>query len=249
VKLKLFLRDDIWDDIISDSSNRGFVELSHITKYSKIHWREDMLLNLIVKRIAENKYVLDYLGRDKLKVLKNINEQSLLLSDLFPPEIDNKGKRGVFSWIYDCLKDGNGAVFPRDVIHFFQELKKEQRTLFNLGESNFDNKFQFFSLSAINEALDTVSITKIKQSIFAEYPELHLKIAALKGLSNPITLTTLVELWGIRSYEGKDEKYKPLARKTADKLCNIGILYENIGESSLSYSVGNIYKRVLKIEK
>lgn len=247
IKLKLFLRDDIWDEIISESSNRGFVELSHIAKYSRIHWRKESLLNLIVRRVLENQNIINFFSLEKEKVLKNFKDQSDLFDSMFPQELCETERGSAFNWIYNELEDGNGQVFPRDIIHFFQELKREQRELFNIGDTNFKRELQLFSISAVEKSLSSVSEAKLNQTVFAEYPEDKGNIRALTEKSNFLSIEDLSKVW-FDEFFMKKEKSADIVRGIASKLCKIGILRESDDKSNYDYSVGNIYKRVLRIE-
>src|SRR5690606_29211793 len=53
VKLKIFLRTDIWARITSE----GFREASHITRHVTITWNRSSLLNLVVKRAVHNETI------------------------------------------------------------------------------------------------------------------------------------------------------------------------------------------------
>lgn len=57
VRLKIFVRDDIWSRI----SEGGFAEASHITKTTTITWNYENLVNLFVRRLLNNASMLEYL--------------------------------------------------------------------------------------------------------------------------------------------------------------------------------------------
>src|SRR5262249_30883148 len=50
IKLKIFLRTDIWNRI----TMQGFREASHITRHMTISWNRNSLLNLVIRRALHN---------------------------------------------------------------------------------------------------------------------------------------------------------------------------------------------------
>src|SRR5207245_7758548 len=58
VKLKIFLRIDIWTRITTE----GFREASHITRHLTISWSRNSLLNLVVRRALHNEAIRDFYG-------------------------------------------------------------------------------------------------------------------------------------------------------------------------------------------
>src|SRR5439155_10065835 len=50
IRLKIFLRSDIWKRI----TKSGFRESSHITRHATITWTDPFLLNLVIRRVLSN---------------------------------------------------------------------------------------------------------------------------------------------------------------------------------------------------
>lgn len=94
IRLIIFLRDDIWNRIIE----KGFRELSHITKTDCIIWDEDSLFNLLMDRLIENEKVLAYYNLTKEDVSKNKGTKLNLYNLLFAQKIGGD-KRHSFKWI------------------------------------------------------------------------------------------------------------------------------------------------------
>lgn len=251
IKLKLFLKDDIWEKVSSNASQRGFPEFSHITKYATIQWKEMLLFNLVMKRMLENSSFVDFFQLNKDELLKDFNAQNKFFDKLFPPEVSNGDlSQSAFSWVYEKLKDGNGKVFPREVIHFFQELKLKQRELLTIGNTNFDSDEQLFSFSALEDALSEVSSTKLTQSVYPEYPRLQPNIILLNGLKEDISIRELAQSLYLVDVDKENEErdYRKAVIDIATKLCEVGILTQKGSGDGVYFSVGNIYKPVLKIE-
>ena len=51
LKLKIFLRSDIWDGIVEG----GFREASYITRVVALEWTPEALLNLVIRRLLKNR--------------------------------------------------------------------------------------------------------------------------------------------------------------------------------------------------
>lgn len=68
IRLKIFLRSDIWRRITS----MGFREASHITSSVKITWNDDALMNMIVKRIISSNELCSAFHVEKSSVADNI---------------------------------------------------------------------------------------------------------------------------------------------------------------------------------
>lgn len=84
IKIKIFLRDDIWRKIIGP----GFREASHITKTVSLAWDPHTLLNLLVKRISANQLICDLYGVDVDAISASAQLQKELFYKFFPDQID-----------------------------------------------------------------------------------------------------------------------------------------------------------------
>ena len=71
IKLKVFLRSDIWSRIIEG----GFREASHITNFVVIDWSQPPLLNLVIRRIMSNETFVEALNVDREQILSDFNSQ------------------------------------------------------------------------------------------------------------------------------------------------------------------------------
>jgi hypothetical protein len=80
IRLKIFLRTDIWTRITEE----GFREGSHITRDLTIDWNENSLLNLVIRRVLQNKNIADYYGADPIQILQSVDKQKSLFYAMFP---------------------------------------------------------------------------------------------------------------------------------------------------------------------
>lgn len=104
LKLKIFLRSDIWRDITSE----GFREASHITRTVTISWSEQTLLNLVVQRLISNDQLVEFSSVDREAILADARRQRTWFDSLVPDQIDSGRNPKTFEWIVGRVKDGQG---------------------------------------------------------------------------------------------------------------------------------------------
>ena len=207
IKLKIFLRDDIWKRITKE----GFREASHITKTVTIKWNKETLLNLIIYRLLGNKFFVDEYKIDKEEILNDYSKQEDLFYTIFPDQIDPGSKKPkTLDWMISRIKDGLGVVAPREMIHLLNASVTEQINLIEIGDDNLD-KDGLFSPGAIKKALNIVSKTRLEQTIYAEFPSLQEKIQMLKGEKAEHTIETLSNIWGMNLTKAAELAYELVA--------------------------------------
>lgn len=131
LRIKIFLRDDIWRRITEE----GFREASHITKTTTISWNRETIVNLIMRRLLSNEFLLELYQIDRVQVLDNYPDQERLFYRFFPQQIDVGDKRPpTIEWILSRVKDGKGVIAPREIIHLFNEGKVEQIKRIQVGQ-------------------------------------------------------------------------------------------------------------------
>ena len=112
IKLKIFLRDDIWNRITKE----GFREASHITETLTINWDKDSILNLIISRLLNNEKFITFYSLTKMEVLSSLENQHKAFYCFFPKQIDlGEKKPSTLDWIISRVKDGKGIVAPREI--------------------------------------------------------------------------------------------------------------------------------------
>jgi hypothetical protein len=103
VKMKIFLRTDIWRKITS----KGFREASHITRHVTIEWTVASLLNLVVRRALQNVGIRALYSVDAESVLKSAQAQREFFYRLFPLQVDvGPNKPETFDWMLSRVRDG-----------------------------------------------------------------------------------------------------------------------------------------------
>jgi hypothetical protein len=234
VKIKIFLRDDIWKRITSE----GFREASHITKFQSLSWTRESLLNLLIRRILDNPDLVSQFAISKELVLSDIAKQEELFYRLFPEQIDvGSRKSKTMEWVLSRTKDGKGVNTPRELIQLFSharsiELKRQDNGINELMSENI------LSRQSIKEAVAEVSKQRLEQTIYAEYPSLNKYMEALRGDKAEHSFDTLAEKWNVSI---------DVVASIAKKLENIGF-FEPRGDSrNQRYRIPFLYRPYLEI--
>lgn len=159
VRLKLFVRRDLFRRIIGD----GFVNLTHINaRKIEIVWGEADLLNLLCRRVRDNKRLVERLNADQLS-----DEQ--LFYRLFPAKVEQATRKpSSWNWIIARIRDGNDVMPPRNLIDMAmmareQQLKTEART-----PRPYTAEHPLIEADALKRALDTLSERRVEDTLLAE---------------------------------------------------------------------------------
>jgi hypothetical protein len=234
IKIKIFLRDDIWQRITSE----GFREASHITKFQNLQWSKESLLNLIIRRILDNSELVSTFSLDKTEILSDITKQEQLFYRLFPAQIDlGKRKSATLDWILSRTVDGKGINSPRELIQLFThartiECKRQENGINELEED------QLISRQAFKEAVYEVSKQRLEQTIYAESPSLKPYIELLRGDKAEQSVETLMNKWTLDKRNTLD---------ISKKLVSIGF-FEQRGEIlNPRYKIPFMYRPYLDI--
>lgn len=234
IKIKVFLRDDIWQRITS----QGFREASHITKFQNLQWSKESLLNLIISRILDNSELVLTLCLDKTEILSDITKQEELFYRLFPTQIDlGSRKSATLDWILSRTMDGKGTNSPREMIQLFTHARTIESKRQENGINELEND-QLISRQSFKEAVYEVSKQRLEQTIYAEFPELKQYIELLRGDKAEQNIETLMNKWSL------DRK---LTSEISKKLVTIGF-FEQRGEIlNPKYKIPFMYRPYLDI--
>jgi hypothetical protein len=236
MKLKIFIRTDIWQRI----TQAGFREGSHITRHVTIEWDEPSLLNLIVRRIVRTNAVNEAYGVKATTVLADIKSQRDLFYRIFPGQVDPGAKRReTFNWTLSRTADGlNREVpAPRELIHLFAEAKNQQLQKMSTGEDQPEGQ-NLVSATAIKDALPEVSRVRFEQTLLAEYPEYAKLLRRLEGEHTQQTPDSLAKLWQMDLKDAMDK---------ANALSEIGFFSAGGSKEAPLYWVPFLYRSALKM--
>lgn len=206
LKIKIFLRNDIWKRITEDGIREG----SHITKSLTLEWNRESLVNLIMRRILNNEDIITQYNLNYHQIIDNFSEQQKLFYRLFPDQIDIGDKKPkTIDWIIGRLRDGNGINAPRELVHLFNEARQEQIKRIQIGHNDLENE-NLIGRTAFKSALNIVSKVRLEQTIYSEYPTLRKYIEMLEGEKTEQQLETLSKIWST-TQEQTNEIIKRLA--------------------------------------
>lgn len=190
LKLKLFVRDDVWKRI----TQGGFSEASHIRRTTTISWDFQGLVNLLVRRFLWNEAITNYLGVNVDEVQADFSKQLALLEAVLPSEIDKRTK--TIDWIINRVVDGTEHAAPRELIHLFESAREIQIMRIERGESSLEGQ-KLFEKASIEAALEKVSKVKLEQTLYAEYPECEPYIRKLEGGKSEYSIAALSQIWNM----------------------------------------------------
>jgi hypothetical protein len=234
IRLKIFLRSDIWRRITEE----GFREASHITRSITLVWSSAQLLNLVMKRLLQSEKVLFAYGVERPSVLADIDRQRALFYRVFPRQVDIGPKRPTaWDWILTRTRDGTGLNAPRELIHLLSVARALQMQHLDIG-ANSPQGENLFSGAVIREALKEVSKVRLEQTIYAEHPRLRASISRIEGEKATQTLSTLGQLWGTDA---------TATARMADELVRVGIFEPPGPRQTTEYRVPFLYRDALRL--
>lgn len=234
IKLKIFLRTDIWTRIVES----GFREASHITRDITLTWSKNALLNLIIKRVLKNAALVEAEKIDREAVLRSFPAQNELFYKLFPEQVDQGAKKpSTLDWIISRCADATDKTAPREVIHLLNSIREQEISRLERGEAPAPEP-QLFDRSVFKLALPAVSEGKLVSNLFAEYPELKPTIQKLRGEKTEQTLETLAKLFGQSLEE---------AAKSAESFVSIGLFQKRGSRDNPTFWVPFLYRDALEM--
>jgi hypothetical protein len=153
IKLKIFLRTDVWNRITQD----GFREATHISRDIHLNWNKASLSNLIVRRLLNNPSVVEIYGVQPSEILLSTEAQSAFLARVLPDQVELGEKQSTtMDWLLKRTSDGSNQAQPRDIILFLNSLGKEQNQRLERGDPPPQGE-GLFERSAFKEALPALS--------------------------------------------------------------------------------------------
>jgi hypothetical protein len=236
VKLKIFMRSDIWDRI----TEGGFREATHAASPHRsefLKWDINLLFNVLMKRLLGNKALCEHYGVDPDKTVGSLALQEELFDRIFPDKIDTGNNPKTFGWIYGRLRDGQGQVTPRELIQFMSSLRDVQLKKLERGVAEPSGDL-LFERPSFKEALPSVSEIRLQRTIYAEYPQHKANIESLRSRKSRQSIETLARLWNETARD---------AEIIALKLHKIGVLEKFEWKGFALYRVPFLYRPALQI--
>jgi hypothetical protein len=236
IKLKIFLRTDIWERI----TDVGFREASHITKFVVLQWASPSLLNLVVRRLLKNDHIIQAFGMDREGVLRDFSAQRELFYRFFPPQVEQGTRKpSTFDWMVSRCADGTVKTAPRELIHLLISIREKEIERLERGEEAPPDE-QLFDRSVFKGALPTVSEARLVQTLYAEHPDLRELITRLSGEKTEQTLESLCALWELTRYEASEK---------GQQLIEIGFFQPRGSRDQPTFWVPFLYRDGLKMSQ
>lgn len=229
IKLKLFLREDLWP--VHSKSSR---ESNRFENSAVIWWDNSSLLKLITSRLVNNDSICDFYGVNKDEVLDSVQRQEALFYSVFPREVNTQEGNHLNSleWLKSRLCDGTDEVMPREIVQFLIQVGDAQRERFEKGQSAPPGK-QLFDDFAMIRAAVRVSLIRLS-TLLSEHEEVRGHVEPLMAGSPAYTIESLIHIWQLEQVA---------AVKAADRLIEIGFFKK----TSSTFSVPYLYQMALGI--
>lgn len=234
IKVKVFLRDDIWRKIVAT----GFREASHVTRTLSLTWDQQALMNLLVRRIASNVHICDYYGVEQEALMSSAELQKDFFYAVFPDQVDiGQSKPLTLEWMMSRTADGTKRTAPRELIHLLLEARDEQLKRYHLGNGEPEAN-QLLDRQALREALPAVSKVRFEQTLCAENPSLQEFLYHLEREKTQQTADSLAKLWRC----SRDK-----ASATAERLVEAGFFERRGAKENPNYWVPFLYRGALSM--
>jgi hypothetical protein len=195
VRVKVFLRDDMLDQMVN--SSEGFTALTHVTarQADTLRWNQEQLQAMVVKRLFANKNLAQYLNVDVTKLEANAAYRAECFSLIFPRTVFKGSKqRATLGWIYDRCADGRGVVTPRDVIDLLIRAKQRQEDL--CGNDPEGTAEWIIDSAALKYGFEELSKRKRQTYLQAEFPHLWMNLEKFTSGKTDYSDQTLQALLG-----------------------------------------------------
>ena len=235
LRVKVFLRDDIFQQIVSNG--RGFVALTHVTSRGAdtLRWSEDQILTMITKRLFAHEELGRYLDVDRSRLDASQDYRKEAFYRVFPPTVGRGPKNSpTLRWIYNHVKDGCGVVTPRDVIDLLTKAKVRQQDEFKSDPSGQTE--YLIGPQAIRYGLRELSIKKRTTYLEAEFPHLWKHISKFVGKKTEYCEAAARSLFG--------ENWHSII----DSLASVGVLTKGTSrDGGTSYKIPQLYRAGLQL--
>jgi len=240
IRIKIFMRNDLWSSITKDD---GFREASHLAPVTaRLDWDKSTLGEMLLKRFLLSEEFRKYFRKDESFIKSNSNDKANFLYSLFPENMNLYGSKPQksFDWLVMYTQDGLGVSAPRDLIELVNSAIEYETNRLEKGDTPYKQRNLIFNHEGLNFGGSILSKTKMEQTIFAEFPECRRYIEAfIDSSGRNFDGVKLANIWDIKTDE---------ADKMASYLCEIGVLKKSSTRSgATNYLIPVLYTNYLGI--
>ena len=189
IRLKIFVRRDLFRKIIG----RGFVNLTHINaRKTEIIWEDEDLLNLLARRIRDNKRFSEIVG------LADLNDEEIFYR-IFPEKVDQaERKPTTYKWMTSRIRDGNNVKPPRNLIDLTNYAREKQIQIDSRSPESYKDGVTLIHAEAIRGAQSRLSVQRVTDTLFAEAGEdISSLIAKFRRSKAEHDMSTLADTLGL----------------------------------------------------
>lgn len=232
VRVKVFLRDDIFEHIVS---GEGFTALTHVTSRmaDTLRWSEEQILAMIIRRIFASEPLRSHFQIDDDLLRLSTAYQREMFYRIFSDTVYRPPNQSpTLRWLYNHTKDGRGVVTPRDVIEVLVRAAQRQRDSYRLEPDAKTERL--INGPAIAYGLEEVSRLKRVNYLEAEFPHLWEHIKNFVGGGTEYSDRALRKLLGRHT------------ESIIDDLVSIGVLYRASRKGNRTYRIPFLYRRGLE---
>jgi len=236
IRVKVFLRDDMLENILS--SGNGFTALTHVTarQADTLRWSEEQILTFVVKRLFVDNNLCQYCQVGKDRLYASVKYQQECFKKVFPKSVHRGvNQSSTIRWIYSHTQDGRGVVTPRDVLELLTIARQKQ---LNICLSDPTGTIQdIIGSTAIQYGLEELSKKKRQTYLEAEFPHMWPNIEKLVGGKTEYNQSALQKIFG------KDWG------KIVEDLVSLGVLRQKAKNKVDNYWIPYVYRKGLEVSQ
>lgn len=235
LKLKIFLRDDIWRQL--SEAGGSFREASHIVRTTTLTWDKNSLLNLVIRRALQSQSVRELYDVND-SVLGDLNKQKRLFNQLFPERI-TQGTRQVetLDWMLRRIEDASARACPRELLHLIQSAREKQMRAYEQGVTSSEQR-ELITEPSLWAAIPEVSEFRFTNTFCAEHPGLAVHVKKLMGKRALQTAESLAIVF---------DKSPEESIEIAERLVEAGFFSKRTSKKPPAYTIPLLYRDALRI--
>lgn len=229
IRLKIFLRTDIW-------TNLNFVNKDHvIDKRIELEWNDTQLMKMINKRMVQSDAINDFISKNMDSHIEpgeiekyDRKSQEMIFYSVFEDQVyPGTRQADLFDWMVERIKDGHGGKYPRELITFCDEARREE---LKEGKGAGNRLIGGYS---VRDAYYTVSQQRV-DNYLSEFPGLqeHFDLFDDRNTAE-YTHSELVDMF---------DDLEPNGKTAIDRMVDIGFFESKRDDDEKIYEIPRLYR-------